>query len=188
MAGEAAFALSPLTEAERRELLRLAREAVRSAVHRLASPDLGLETPTLLAPGGAFVTLRLEGELRGCIGAVWPRDPLYQTVVRMAHASALEDPRFTPLSPIELEQIVIEISRLSPPQQADPEAVDPERHGLYIVREAARGLLLPQVPIRFGWRREQFLAETCLKAGLGSEAWRDRETKLFVFEAEIFSE
>ena len=188
MAGEA-HELYPLTGAERCELLRLARESIRSAIEgSAAAPVLELPTEALLAPGGAFVTLRLDEELRGCIGALWPRDPLYRTVVRMAQASALEDPRFAPLQPAELAQVVIEISRLGPPRPAEPEGVDPTRHGLYVVRETARGLLLPQVALRFAWTREQFLAETCVKAGLPADAWHHPETALFVFEAEVFSE
>jgi len=179
----------PLTEAERRELLRLARESIRAAVEgRNASLEPVSPTDALLASGGAFVTIRLNGELRGCVGMVWPRDPLYQTVARMAEASALDDPRFAPLTPSELALATIEISRLSPPRQVPAEAVDAGRHGLYIVRDTARGLLLPQVPLRYGWTREEFLAETCIKAGLAADAWRDPGTTLFIFEAEVFSE
>lgn len=177
-----------LTEAERRELLRLARAAIGAALGLNREPVLQLSTPTLLAVGGAFVTLEIYGNLRGCIGTVSPRDPLYATVLAMAKAAAFEDPRFPALRKDEFDQVTIEISCLTPTRVVRPEDVRPGRDGILLSRGAARGLLLPQVAIRYGWDRVRFLEETCRKAGLPRDAWMDPRTEIRVFEAEVFGE
>lgn len=181
-------ATRPLTPEERHELLRLARESVTAAVEGGPPPAARLLTPALAAPGGAFVTLHRNGKLRGCIGSVVARTPLWQTVVDMAEAAATRDPRFPPVTREELPEIDIEISRLTPPVAVRPEDVVPGRHGLLIVRGSFRGLLLPQVARRYGWSREEFLAETCMKAALPPDAWQRPGTEIYAFEAEVFGE
>jgi len=177
-----------LSEAERAELLRIARASIGAHLGLCPEPALELSTPRLEAVGGAFVTLELEGSLRGCVGTASPRDALHLTVAAMAKAAAFEDPRFPPLGKNEFEATGIEISRLTPTRPARPEDVVPGRHGLFISRGAARGLLLPQVAARYGWERERFLRETCRKAGLPGDAWTDPSTRILVFEAEVFGE
>jgi AmmeMemoRadiSam system protein A len=177
-----------LTEAERRELLRIARASIGAALGLNAAPSLELSTPTLLAVGGAFVTLELRGALRGCVGTASPREPLHLTVSEMAKAAACEDPRFPSLRRDEFEAITIEVSRLTPIRPARADEVIPGRHGILMAHGTARGLLLPQVARRYGWDRERFLRETCRKAGLPANMWMDPETQILVFEAEVFSE
>jgi AmmeMemoRadiSam system protein A len=180
-----------LGTSDRAALLRLARRAVEAAVRGEAGPDVAGEAPggVLAAPGAAFVTLHLHGQLRGCIGTVTPRgEPLAQNVVAMARAAALEDPRFPPLRLEELAAIELESSVLGPlvPVE-DPGEVVVGRDGLLVEEGFRRGLLLPQVPVEWGWSRETFLAQTCVKAGLPADAWR-RHARLFRFEAEVFGE
>ncbi len=173
---------------ERRRLLQLARRAIHEAVLRGRPPEPALPAGVVARRCGVFVTLRSAGQLRGCIGK--PESPhlLEETVAHCAVLAALNDPRFPALEFAELESIEIEISLVSPSEPARPEQVEAGRHGLTVSRGGFRGLLLPQVAIEYGWSRERFLAETCRKAGLEPGAWRDPETRLYVFTAEVFSE
>lgn len=180
--------LPALSPAECHELLRLARTAIGSILGLSEPPVLQLDTPALLAPGGAFVTVHTAGELRGCVGSILPRNPLHSVVVAMARAAAFDDPRFDPIQRQDWPALRIEISRLGALRPAPPESVEPGRHGLYIVRGSTRGLLLPQVAIREGWDSIRFLRETCRKAGLPADSWQTPDTEIFVFEAEVFSE
>jgi len=136
---------------------------------------------------GAFVTLKRKGRLRGCIGNIIGQGPLYHTVWSMAQAAAFQDPRFPQLTNAELPDLEIEISILGPVEPCpDPELVEVGRHGLIMRQGARQGLLLPQVPLEWGWDREQFLAQTCHKAGLPALAWRSPATAIYWFEAVIF--
>jgi AmmeMemoRadiSam system protein A len=179
---------------ERRYLLRLAHRSIRSAVTGAALPaelpatQLGAESMSHLQEArGAFVTLHENGELRGCIGMVMAMKPLDDTVREMAHAAALEDPRFAPVVEAELESLQLEISVLSPMFVIAPEDVIVGRHGLMVSYGGRRGLLLPQVAPEWGWDRETFLAQTCRKAGLSPEQWK-HGAKLEAFTAEVFGE
>lgn len=172
---------------EKKLLLAFAREAVEAA----ASGDPPPEVPggeVFLKRGGAFVTLKKGGMLRGCIGHFAGLGTLGETVRAMAREAALGDPRFNPVETFELEQLNIEISVLSPMRGIEPEEVVPGLHGLYVRRGPRAGTLLPQVAREEGWDRETFLAHTCLKAGLPPMAWLDRETELLAYTAEVFSE
>ena len=170
-----------------RALVTLARAALDAAVRRGAAPDPP-PTPLFQRRAGAFVTLRRQHELRGCIGQPEPHDPLGSVIVHCAAAAALEDPRFPPVDAAELPSIAVEISVLTPlVKVSDPEAVEVGRHGLVIARGGRRGLLLPQVPTEWHWSREEFLEQTCRKAGLPRDAWR-QGADVFSFEAEIFDE
>lgn len=175
------------TSEQQQFLLQLARRAVAKAVTEgkmLALPEVD---DAFTLEQGAFVTLTKYGELRGCIGYPEPVLPLYQAIIHGASSAALEDPRFPPVAPVELDDLHIEISVLSPLQPAQPHEVEVGTHGLVIEQGRARGLLLPQVPVEWGWDREEFLAHTCRKAGLHAQAWREG-ANLFTFTAEVFGE
>lgn len=175
------------SEADRRLLLRVAREAIAAHVAGARAPavdhiDLGGRL------GAAFVTLHKRQELRGCIGHLEHHDLLVQVVSRCAVAACSEDPRFPAVSLSELAELSLEISLLGPlePIAGAPD-VEIGRHGLVVKQGWHRGLLLPQVATEWGWDREQFLAQTCRKAGLPMDAWKLGAT-LWRFEAEVFSE
>ena len=171
---------------ERRWLLRLAHRSISSAVmgNKIPVPDA---TPHLKEARGAFVTLHENHELRGCIGMIAAVAALDQTVYRMARAAAVEDSRFQPVRADELDRLQVEISVLSPMFEIAPEDVVVGRHGLMISYGEQRGLLLPQVPLEWGWDRETFLAQTCRKAGLPMDQWK-HGAKLEAFTAEVFAE
>lgn len=176
-----------LTHDEQRSLLRLAREILREHLDRGPAPaPVHLADPS--RHSGAFVTLHVEGELRGCIGYPGARDPLDQVVARCAIAAATEDPRFPSLEAAELARASIEVSVLTPiVPVADVGEIEVGRDGLVMEQGFRRGLLLPQVAAEYGWDRETFLSHTCLKAGLPSNAWKTG-AKIFRFQAEVFSE
>ena len=168
----------------------MARKAIKNylqegKVWEPAEPEQDRE---LLRPGAAFVTLTQAGDLRGCIGYTEAIYPLYRTVIRCAIAAAASDPRFAPLKPQELEEVEIEISVLSPLRQIqDVAEIQVGRDGLLIEKGGRRGLLLPQVATTHHWDRRTFLEQTCYKAGLPADAWREG-AKIFAFSAEIFHE
>jgi uncharacterized protein len=178
-----------LSPAQRHSLLVLARGAAESAARgQHLESDAGPAPEGLEQPGAAFVTLHVRGELRGCIGTFHADGSLWETVLQMARAAARRDPRFPPLAADDLAALAVEISVLSPPRRiSDPAEIELGRHGLEIRRGRRRGLLLPQVATEHGFDRERFLAETCRKAGLPSDSWRDPETEIWIFEAEVFS-
>lgn len=178
----------PLPRPLRLRLLQIAREAILSKVSRGTVPDFVADEPELALPSGAFVSLHIDGRLRGCIGTLYPEQALVVAVAEMAGEAATADPRFHPLVPRDLRETDIEISVLTPFERVTPEAVEPGRHGLYIARGRNRGVLLPQVATQYGWDREEFLAQTCHKAGLPSDAWRDPQTIIMAFEAQVFSD
>ncbi len=171
---------------ERRILLRLAHQSIEAA---LQGVPLDPTSPSehLAEPRGAFTTLHRHGRLRGCIGYVSSTQPLYQTVAETARAAAFDDPRFEPVTLPEAAELKIEISVLSALQPIRPEDVVVGKHGLVVMQGGRRGLLLPQVPLEWGWERETFLSQTCLKAGLPPDAWL-RGAELQAFTAEVFGE
>jgi AmmeMemoRadiSam system protein A len=171
---------------ERELLLRLAHRSIELALEGRGI-DLTPPTAHLAESRGAFTTLHLEGELRGCIGFVLPIQSLYAAVAESARAAAFDDPRFQPVTPAEAQHLKIEISVLSPLQPIRPEEVVVGQHGLVATQGNRRGLLLPQVPVEWKWDRETFLAQTCLKAGLPADAWQ-HGAQLQAFTAEVFGE
>lgn len=177
-----------LTGDQRKRLLQVARASLRCAVGLGPAPSLQTDDPALLRPSGAFVTIKIDGELRGCIGHIEPVSPLIETVNEMAEAAALDDPRFPALSEAEEPQTAIEISAMSPVEPV-PDLADivVGRHGLVVERGPSRGLLLPQVATEWGWSREEFLEHTCMKAGLRADAYR-HGARVSWFEAEVFGE
>jgi AmmeMemoRadiSam system protein A len=173
---------------ERRALLQIARAAVEAELRREAPPALPAElSPSLRRPGGAFVTLNLDNDLRGCIGHVESRYPLAETVARVA-ASATHDRRFPPLRVADAERLDIEVSVLSPLVPILPQEVEIGVHGLAIDCDGRSGLLLPQVPVSYGWNRETFLEHLCQKASLPPDRWRHAEAHLLGFTAQVFGE
>lgn len=180
--------MSLLGSREQRTLLEVARLAVTSAVERRQSLEVLPSGEALDRPAAAFVTLRRGDRLRGCIGQLAATDPLVRVVADCAKAAALEDPRFEAVCREELLKLQIEISVLSALKEISPENVEVGKHGLLVSRGWLRGVLLPQVAVEFRWARERFLEETCAKAGLDRNAWRDPETRILAFTAEVFSE
>jgi uncharacterized protein len=177
---------SEFSQEERQLLLRLAHRAISAA---LAVQKLDLTPPTrhLAEPRGAFTTLHLQGKLRGCIGYVLPKHSLFQAVAETAQAAAFEDPRFVPVTADEAPLLAIEISVLSLLQPIRPEEVVIGVHGLVVAKDGRRGLLLPQVPTEWGWDRETFLSQTCLKAGLAPDCWM-HGAEIKAFTAEVFGD
>lgn len=193
-----------MTLAEGEFLVRLAREAVTVYLrdgHRITPPP---DTPSkLFEKRGVFVTIneliKLEGrfvrQLRGCIGYPEPVAPLVEAVIDSAISSATKDPRFYPMTLKEVANVVFEVSVLTPLELVTvskpieyPKKIKVGRHGLVIERGIFRGLLLPQVPVEWNWDEETFLSEACIKAGLYPDAWLQRGTRVYRFEAEIFEE
>lgn len=180
--------MSSLSEADRRAALQLARTAVVEAISHRKLPEVSPCEGVFAERRGVFVTLHVAKRLHGCIGVIEPSEPLGEGIVRCAASAALEDPRFAPMKPEQLGELSIEISLLSPLQPIAPESIEIGRHGLLVRLQAQRGLLLPQVAVEHRLTRQQFLEETCRKAGLPREAWRDPEARLFGFTCEVFSE
>jgi len=174
------------SQEERAQLLRLAHESILSA---LEDRKISLDPPTahFAEPRGAFTSLYLHGELRGCVGYVLPISPVYRAVADTARAAAFEDNRFYPVRLDEARDLEIELSILSAPQPIKMEEIEVGRHGLLISMAGYRGLLLPQVPVEHHWDRETFLEHTCRKAGLPPDAWR-QGAKIEAFTAEVFGE
>jgi uncharacterized protein len=173
---------------DRRALLVLARKAISVAILERKIPDVPALIGALAVPMGAFVTLHRSRKLRGCVGVVENPERLGETVMRAAISAALYDSRFSPVTAEEIADLEIEISVLSPLEAITPDAIVAERHGLMVVSEGRRGLLLPQVAAERNWTALRFLEETCEKACLPRDAWKIPATKLFAFTAEIFSE
>jgi AmmeMemoRadiSam system protein B/AmmeMemoRadiSam system protein A len=177
-----------LTQARREELLALARATVEEYLETGRVPDYETDDPILARRSGAFVTLRQDGELRGCVGHTRADRSLYQAVQQMAVAATTDDPRFPPLEKGELADVVVEISVLSPFRRVtDVEQIQVGAHGLMIFKDGRQGLLLPQVPVENGWDREEFLEELCRKAGLPGGCWQEG-AGLYAFTALVFGE
>ncbi len=183
-----------LEESEQQTLLRIARSTVTEHLQSGETPVLELDagelTPRVRSLGAAFVTLRNDGELRGCIGHTFPVAPLYQSVADNAYQASM-DRRFrqNPVTAEEISELEIEISVLTPMRRLlDPRKVRVGTDGLLVARDRNRGVLLPQVPVEQEWDREEFLAAACLKAGLPADAWQDPQTEIYRFSAQVFGE
>ena len=176
-----------LTSEQRRALLDLARSSIAAQVTGTGAGAPGpLEFPDA---SGVFVTIKRGGQLRGCLGTLQNRAGLAAEVVRCAAESASEDPRFPPVSREELPELTVEISVLGPLESIDarPDAFTIGVHGLVAEQGFHRGLLLPQVATEWGWDNEQFLRQTCVKAGLPPDTWR-RGVRFYRFAAEVFGD
>ena len=178
-----------LTDQEKNTLLDIAKNAIADKINHRETPELNIDSDNLRLKRGAFVTLKKQGRLRGCIGYIKAYKPLWKTVQEMAVAAAFHDPRFPSLRAEEIQQLTFEISVLSPLKRiADVNDIEVGRHGLYIIRGYNSGLLLPQVATEYKWDRETFLEETCHKAGLPPDAWKDKETEIYIFSADYFGD
>jgi AmmeMemoRadiSam system protein B/AmmeMemoRadiSam system protein A len=175
-----------LTDEDKNKLLQIARDAIEArlkAQEYVPPTDPGLEEKR-----GVFVTLRIGGELRGCIGHTLARDPLYKAVADMAVAAAFDDPRFPAVTAVEFDSLEYEISLLSPLERVhDFKSIEIGRDGLMIKLELHSGLLLPQVAANHNWTVQEFLQQACLKAGLPKSAYKDRFAEVYKFSAEVFS-
>ncbi len=171
---------------ERRQLLQLAHEVISAS---LEGREMDTTPPSdhLAEARGAFTTLHLRGELRGCVGYVMPVHPLYRTVAETAMAAAFHDTRFFPVTREEAAQLEIEISVLSLLKPIEADDIEIGKHGLVVTFGSRRGLLLPQVPLEYHWDVKTFLEQTCHKAGLPPDAW-ERGATLESFTAEIFGD
>ena len=179
---------SQFSPQERRAVLALAREAIVSALEGRPLDRAAPEPACFSQRQGVFVTLEVHGNLRGCIGVIETEDPLRESIVHCAQSAAFHDPRFPSLRTSELGGLQIEISILSVLSAIDPKDIEIGTHGLVIATEDKRGLLLPQVASEHRLSREQFLQETCRKAGLPRDAWREPQTSVYAFTCEVFRE
>jgi AmmeMemoRadiSam system protein A len=169
-------------------MLALARAAIVAALTNRPLSGSAAESASFSLWRGLFVTLHVNGKLRGCIGVIEPRDTLRENIIHCAQSAAFQDPRFSPLRGDELHGLEIEISVLSQLSRIAPADIEIGKHGLLIATEDHRGLLLPQVATEHHLTREEFLAETCHKAGLPRAAWSDPQTEIHGFTCEIFRE
>jgi hypothetical protein len=175
--------------------VKRARSVIESCVEGEMPPSTSLP-PSFSDKMGVFVTINNypSKSLRGCIGFPEPIFPLSKALDDAARSAALEDPRFLPVKPKELDSLTIEVTILTPPVKIDappkerPQHVKIGEDGLIASRGFFRGLLLPQVPVEWGWDSEEFLSQTCVKAGLSPVAWLDEDTEISKFQGEIFSE
>lgn len=178
-----------LSAEDKRFLLRVARETVTRVVGDKQPLDYEPPSEVTAQHRGAFVTLKKRGQLRGCIGLLEGLRPLAKTVRDMAVSAAIHDHRFNPVSEDELDELEIEISAMSPIGPVDDATeIRVGHHGLIIRCGGRQGLLLPQVPVEYGWDRETFLEQTCRKAGLPPDAWKMEGTEICSFSAEVFGE
>jgi AmmeMemoRadiSam system protein A len=177
-----------LPEADRHLLLGIARNAVEAHLSG-DSPELPeVQHGVGLERHGVFVSLHNNRKLRGCIGNVMPDQPLYRTTAHCAVAAATSDPRFASVTLEELPRVSFELSVLSIPEPVHSvDEIEVGKHGLIVSKGSARGLLLPQVATKYRWNRNQFLAETCIKAGLVPDAWREGAS-IHYFTADVFGE
>jgi len=176
-----------LNQEEKKTLHHIAKTVIENKVKGKPIPDFKIESPILKENRGAFVTIQKRGQLRGCIGYIEGHGPLHKTIEKMAEAAAFNDPRFTPVQEKELPELDIEISVLTPLKRiADANEIQVGKHGIYIKKGWSSGLLLPQVATEYGWERQTFLEHTCQKAGLPSNAWKEKDTEIYIFSADIF--
>ncbi|ABK16991.1 AmmeMemoRadiSam system protein A [Syntrophobacter fumaroxidans] len=176
-----------LSAEEKQTLRQIAFQAIRSRCFGEPLPEPSPESPGLKERRGAFVCLHKGKELRGCIGMIEPIEPLYKTVRNMAVEAAFGDPRFCALQSDELDRVDIEISVLTRLERiSDTERIEIGKHGIYIRKNYQTGLLLPQVATDNHWDTREFLEWTCRKAGIPSDAWKDPDTEIYIFSADIF--
>jgi MEMO1 family protein len=176
-----------LSSEDKAALHRIARESIEAKLLGRNAPSLIALSVNLKENRGAFVTLKTHGQLRGCIGRLAADRPLGEVVAEMALAAAFQDPRFSPLRADELKGLEIEISALTPFKKiAGVEEIQVGKHGILMRNGSSSGLLLPQVATDYGWDRAAFLDHTCQKAGLPGDCWKDKNTEIKIFSADVF--
>ena len=176
-------------------LVKLARRTIEAYLREGKVPPAPKVSQKLKEPCGVFVTLTERGELRGCIGHPLPTTPLIDAVIDSAVSSATRDPRFPPVELGELSEVEVEVSVLSKPEVLKvkhpkdyPKSILIGRDGLVVERGGYAGLLLPQVPVEWGWDAEEFLSHACMKAGLTPDSWLSRDVRISRFSAQVFRE
>lgn len=176
-----------LTSKEKLLLVEIAREAIVSYLETGTVPQLEEQNPLLHEKRGCFVCIKIDGKLRGCIGNFTSDKPLHQLVQEMAVSAATKDPRFYPMRKDDLVGFDLEISVLTPLEKISSiDEIQVGVHGLYLEKNFARGVLLPQVAVEYGWDRETFLSQTSVKAGLSPDDWKE-DADLYIFSAEVFT-
>jgi AmmeMemoRadiSam system protein A len=179
-----------MNDVQKQTLLKVARDTVEAVIKREPAKTPQSDEPELNAPCGCFVTLKNQGRLRGCIGRFISESPLIELIAEMAKASATGDPRFLadPITAEELDQLDVEISVLSPLERTDePLSLRLGVDGIYIKKGRTSGCFLPQVATETSWSKEEFLSYCCAhKAGLAADAWREPETEVYLFTADVF--
>lgn len=196
MEGILSRAITMFTDEDGERAVRIARAVMENHIKRMEIPVFTV--PAIFKKkSGVFVTITtLPGDqLRGCIGYPEPIMPLIDAIKDAAISASSRDPRFPPVKPDELKKLKVEVSLLTPPEEIKVKkprelvaCVNVGKHGLIMERGGRRGLLLPQVPVEWKWNSEEFLCQTCMKAGLMPDAWLQEGTKCYKFEAEVFSE
>jgi len=177
-----------LNEEQQKFLLSLARQTIEHYLKKGEKPTVNIEDEELKEKRGAFVTLKVDDQLRGCIGYPMPIKPLYEVIMEVAVSSATQDFRFQPLTLEKLPETKIEISVLSLPQPVDDiKKIEIGKHGIIISKGINKGLLLPQVPVEWNWDLETYLNHGCLKAGLEEDEWK-KGVQIEIFSAQVFSE
>jgi AmmeMemoRadiSam system protein A len=176
-----------LSDQDKKDLHNIARTAIERRARKQSVPSVASPGEKLKEMGCAFVCVYKKGMLRGCIGSLEAEGPLYKAVQDMAQAAAFRDPRFTPVREEELPYIDLEISVLTPLKEVKaPEEIQVGVHGILIRKGYCSGLLLPQVATERNWDIITFLEQTCVKACLPKDAWKDKETTVYVFSADVF--
>lgn len=178
-----------LNTQEQEILLSIARQAIVDQVQTGRYEVEPREEKSLNSRSGCFVSIKQQGKLRGCIGNFQSELPLFTEVAEMAVSSATNDPRFYPMQKADLQDFQLEISVLSPLEKIeDIEDIEVGKHGIYLEKSFHRGVLLPQVASEHRWDRKTFLMQTCIKAGLPTDAWKTEDAEIYIFSAQIFSE
>ncbi len=179
-----------LNEKQKKILLGIARKTIEEYIRSRKIPEFNVDDPMLKEKRGVFVTLRKKGMLRGCIGYIMPLEELYKAVSQMAIQSSTGDPRFPPVVPGELAEVEIEISVLTVPKRIKSvDEIEMGKHGVIVKRGSNQGVFLPQVATETGWSKEEFLNRLCYdKAHLSQDAWKDKDTEIYTFSAQVFEE
>lgn len=178
-----------LNAKEQKILLNIARQAIIDQVQAGQYEVEPREEKSLNSRSGCFVSIKQNGKLRGCIGNFQSELPLFSEVAEMAVSSATKDPRFYPMLTEDLKHFLLEISVLSPLEKIEEiDEIEVGKHGIYLEKSFHRGVLLPQVAAEHGWDRKTFLMQTCIKAGLPTDAWQTEDAEIYIFSAQIFAE
>ncbi len=177
-----------LSKDQQKFLLDLARRAIEHHLKTGKPLNIKIKDEALQEKRGAFVTLKVDNQLRGCIGYPLPYKSLYETIMDVAVSAATQDYRFQPLGQEELSKTTIEISVLSLPEPIkDVQEIELGKHGIIVSKGPFKGLLLPQVPVEWNWDLETYLGHGCLKAGLAEDEWK-KGALIEIFSAQVFSE
>ena len=178
-----------LSKSEASVLLKIARHAITQQIMNDAYNPEPREEKSLNMHSGCFVTIKQKGHLRGCIGNFQSQQPLFKEVATMAVAAASQDPRFPPMNKNDLDNFNLEITILSPLEKIDnTDQIEVGTHGIYIIKGFNRGVLLPQVATEYGWDKETFLRQTCVKAGLPENSWQQPDAEIYIFSGQIIHE